>query len=79
MKKTLQFLAILFGTTCVATPFLGLAGLNSAFAFLTSETAFWLYAVVGLMLVGFNDYTPRRLLYVHSARSVRTRARYIHV
>jgi hypothetical protein len=49
------------GAAATGATVIGLAGVDSSVAFLTSETAFSLYAVVGLMLIGFNDYSYRRL------------------
>jgi hypothetical protein len=60
MKATLQILMLLLSAACAGAAFVGLVGLHSSFAFFTSEAAFWLYAVAGLMLIGFNDYSYRR-------------------
>jgi hypothetical protein len=60
MKATLQILMFFLGTICTGAAFVGLAGVDSSFAFFTSETALGLYAVAGLMLIGFNDYNYRR-------------------
>ncbi len=60
MKATLQILMLLLSAAVAGAAFLGLAGVDSSFAFVTSETALWLYAVAGLMLIGFNDYGYRR-------------------
>jgi hypothetical protein len=62
MKSTLQVLLLALGATCACAAFIGLIGIDSAVAFLTSETAFWLYPVVGLMLIGFNDYSRRPVI-----------------
>jgi len=62
MKSTLQFLTIFFGASGILAALAGLAGIDPSAAFLTSETAFWLYPVVGLMLIGFGDYTRRPMI-----------------
>jgi len=62
MKSTLQILTILFGASGIIAALIGLVGIDSSVAFLTSETAFWLYPVAGLMLIGFGDYTRRPAL-----------------
>lgn len=69
MKATLQVLMVLFGAGGILAALAGLAGINSSVAFLTSETAFWLYPVVGLMLIGFGDYTRRPT--INLARAVK--------
>jgi hypothetical protein len=51
---------ILLGAAAACATFVGLAGVNSSLAFVTSDVAFSLYAVVGVMLIGFNDYSYRR-------------------
>ena len=69
MKSTLQVLLLALGATCACAALLGLIGIDSAVAFLTSEMAFSLYPVAGLMLIGFNDYSRRRIIVLSPATS----------
>jgi hypothetical protein len=67
MKTTLQALTILLGASGILAAIAGLFGIHSSVAFLTSETAFWLYPVAGLMLIGFGDYTRRPAIILRPA------------
>jgi hypothetical protein len=66
MKTTLKLLMLLLGVSYPCVMFAGLIGIASPSAFFSGEVAFSLFAIVGLMLVGFNDYC-RRPIIVHSA------------
>jgi hypothetical protein len=46
--------------------FAGLIGIAAPSAFFSGEVAFLLFAVIGLMLVGFTDYS-RRPIIIHAA------------
>ena len=67
MKTALQILLLVLGATCAGAAFIGLIGIDSSVAFLTSETAVLLYPVAGLMLIGFNDYSRRRIIVLSPA------------
>jgi hypothetical protein len=71
MKATLQVLFLLLGASAASAAFAGLIGINPSVAFLTSEAAFWLYPVVGLMLIGFNDYSRRPAIILASTTKAR--------
>jgi hypothetical protein len=66
MKTTLKFLMLLFGISYPCVMFAGLIGIAAPSAFFSGEVAFLLFAVIGLMLVGFTD-TSRRPIIVHCA------------
>jgi hypothetical protein len=66
MKTTLKLLMLLLGVSYPCIMFAGLIGIASPSAFFSGEVAFLLFAVIGLMLVGFTDYS-RRPIIVHSA------------
>jgi len=66
MKTTLKILMLLLGASYPCVMFASLIGIASPSAFFSGEVAFSLFAIVGLMLVGFNDYC-RRPITVHSA------------
>ncbi|HTT57657.1 MAG TPA: hypothetical protein VMF63_11150 [Opitutaceae bacterium] len=72
MKATLQILLLLLGACAAFAAFVGLIGVQSSLAFLTSETAMWIYPVAGLMLIGFTDYSRRPALTVAPARACPT-------
>jgi hypothetical protein len=66
MKTTLKFLMLLFGAGYPCVMFASLVGIVPPSAFFSGEVAFLLFAVIGLMLVGFTD-TSRRPIIVHCA------------
>ena len=66
MKTTLKFLMLLFGAGYPCVMISSLVGIVSPSAFFSGEVAFLLFAVIGLMLVGFTD-TSRRPIIVHCA------------
>ena len=66
MKTTLKLLMLLLGVSYPCVMFAGLIGIASPSAFFSGEVAFLLFAVIGLMLVVFTDYS-RRPIIVHSA------------
>lgn len=66
MKTTLKILMLLFGASYPCVMFAGFIGIASPSAFFSGEVAFSLFAIVGMMLIGFNDYC-RRPITVHPA------------
>ncbi|HTX64994.1 MAG TPA: hypothetical protein VMD31_04430 [Opitutaceae bacterium] len=62
MKATLQILLLTLGAIAAFAAFVGLIGVHSSLAFLTSEAAMWAYPVAGLMLIGFSDYSRRPVI-----------------
>jgi hypothetical protein len=66
MKTTLKLLMLLLGISYPCVMFAGLIGIAAPSAFFSGEVAFLLFAIIGLMLVGFTDYSCRPII-VHSA------------
>jgi hypothetical protein len=54
-KTTLKILMLVLGAGSAAAAFAGLIGIVPPSAFLSSEVAFFLYAAVGMTLIGLND------------------------
>jgi hypothetical protein len=60
MKTSLKLILLFLGASLPCIAFAGLVGLPAATTFFSGEVAFSVFAAVGLMLTGLNDYTYRR-------------------
>jgi hypothetical protein len=67
MKTALKFILLLLGAAFAGAAFVGLLGFFSSAAFVSSEIAFSLFAVVGLLLIGVNDYSRPRPIVLRRA------------
>lgn len=63
MKTTLKLLMLLLGASFPCIAFAGLVGLSTSAAFFSSEVVLSVFAAAGLLLIGLNDYTYRRIAF----------------
>lgn len=63
MKTSLKFILFLLGASFPCIAFAGLVGLSAPAAFFSSEVVLSVFAAAGLLLIGLNDYTYRRIAF----------------
>jgi hypothetical protein len=61
MKTSLKLILFLLGASLPCIAFAGLVGLYSPAAFFSSEIVLSVFSATGLLLIGLNDYTYRRI------------------
>lgn len=69
MKTTLKLVMLILGAGFSCVAFASLVGLISPAAFVSSDDAVSLFAVLGLMLIGINDYSRPNTVHYATVKS----------
>lgn len=63
MKTSLKLVLFLLGASFPCIALAGLVGLSTPAVFFSSEVVLSVFAATGLLLIGLNDYTYRRIAF----------------